>query len=301
MPYGPFQFGSLESGQTFSGVDIIATLRGPDIPGAIAMTNLNTVSYSIHREKAPVRRLGRVYSQGYTRGPRTIAGSMVWINFNKAALWELIRTAPGEESPVHSIMTDQLPPFHMGFTFVNENGLSAFMNLFGIEIVDEGMVLGTDEAYLETTMQYVAEDIDLMYPGDDINEKWDELMRQGIDKQHHEIFNSKEEANQFAAELRGKGIRINVGKIMSGEDKDKWKVYFSLTTGEEMFNVLGPSNKDFVRMMKAAGLLDFDPWGESLDKKDLVYYDAHGNPHYDTTHTYQHYTPPPEHENGDDG
>ena len=88
---------------------------------------------------------------------------------------------------------------------------------------------------------------------------------------------------------------------MGGKYEGKWMAYFSLTTGEQMFNVLGPSNKDFVRMMKAAGLLDFDPWGESLDEKDLVYYDAHGNPHYDTTHTYQHYTPPPEHENGDDG
>ena len=45
---------------------------------AIHLDNISTVSISVHEAKAPVRRLGHMAPVGYTRGIRTIAGSLVF-------------------------------------------------------------------------------------------------------------------------------------------------------------------------------------------------------------------------------
>lgn len=45
----------------------------------ISLDSLATISYSIYEAKSPVRRLGERGVSGYTRGIRTIAGSMVFL------------------------------------------------------------------------------------------------------------------------------------------------------------------------------------------------------------------------------
>jgi len=161
-----------QKGQTFaeqsvySGSDImVIAIYGPEY---IHIGNAHTLSYSIHREKFPVRRLGRTYAAGYTRGSRTIAGSLVFVNFQAAALAELFKHFQYDSQdaalPAYSILTDQLPPFDLILLFMNEAGRMSVMKLIGVEIVDEGGVLGVNEAYPETTMQYLARDISLMQP-----------------------------------------------------------------------------------------------------------------------------------------
>jgi len=160
-----FQNSVFAKNSVYSGSDIlvIAVYNSDYIP----IGNAHTLSYSIHREKFPVRRLGRTYAAGYTRGARTIAGSLVFVNFRAAALAELFKHFQYDSSDAtlpYSILTDQLPPFDLILLFKNESGRMSVMKLIGVEIVDEGGVLGVNEAYPETTMQYVARDISLMQP-----------------------------------------------------------------------------------------------------------------------------------------
>ncbi|MGD9697427.1 hypothetical protein [Acinetobacter sp.] len=149
----------------YSGADTsVFAVYGKD---TVLLGSAQTLSYSIHREKFPVRRLGRTYAQGYTRGPRTIAGSMVFVDFESTALSELFKNFKyNSESPEsglkYDILPDQLPPFDLLVIFYNEAGSISIMRLLGVEIADEGSVLGVNEAYPETTMQYLAHDISLL-------------------------------------------------------------------------------------------------------------------------------------------
>lgn len=284
MPKDNFLFQSSERG-TFSGVDIRASIVVPDtyiplIGPVIELTNVNTVSWSTHRDKVPVRRLGKAYAQGYVRGTRTIAGSMVFVNFNSAALWELIgRHYQNEDSPVHSVMTDQLLPFDMNFTLVNEDGLTAFMSLFGVEIVDEGMVLGTDEAYLETTMQYVAVDMDLLYPGPRLREIWDSVGTEIITVRRNQRFDTLEELNAVLKEIQDNpGLTLQWAnktippyQVSYDEEIEQASAYMKgLTTSAQA--------SKFINMLKAGG---FEGVGSLLADKPAIYYDSAGNPHLD--------------------
>jgi len=276
---------------TFSGVDIKATLAVPmfsntvglpNIPPLINLSNISVVSWSTHRDKVPVRSIGKSYAQAYTHGPRTIAGSMVFINFNKAALWDIINhlVVQTEDSPVHSIMTDQVPPFNMYFMFVNEDGLSAFMSLYDIEIVDEGMVLGTDEAYLETTLQYVAKDIDLLHPGPNMKEAWDSAGSEIVTQEKY--FATEREADDLIA-LVGNGTKVKLISTGSGERADTapWQVTYDMSLSRGYMSGLGAeaNNKRFVQMLNAAGFDQLNSFSQL--NQPIVSYDSAGNPHLD--------------------
>jgi hypothetical protein len=54
------------------------------------------VSYSITREKAPIYTMGSADPRAYSRNKRGIAGSLIWINFDRHALLNLFRKARGK-------------------------------------------------------------------------------------------------------------------------------------------------------------------------------------------------------------
>lgn len=70
---------------SISGVDIKAVI------GGITFGNLQAVSYSITREKAPIYTMGSPEARGFSRGKRGIAGSLVFIMFDSHALLESFR------------------------------------------------------------------------------------------------------------------------------------------------------------------------------------------------------------------
>lgn len=125
---------------------------------------LTTVSYSIHREKFPVRSLGSVYPKTFTRGPRTIAGSLLFVVFNQAVLHELLNPDKSEIEYYNRSTTlpDQIPPFDIIINFANELGSISQLIIYGVEIQDEGQVMSIDNMALENTMRFVARDIDPM-------------------------------------------------------------------------------------------------------------------------------------------
>lgn len=71
---------------SFSGADIIASFAG------IQIGEIQGVSVSISREKAPIYTMGSVNPRAFSRGKRGIAGSLVFIVFDKHALLSAIET-----------------------------------------------------------------------------------------------------------------------------------------------------------------------------------------------------------------
>lgn len=71
---------------TFSGCDIVATFNGKVIG------ELQAITYSISREKAPVYTMGSTEPRSFSRGKRGIAGTLVFTVFNRDALIEEFKT-----------------------------------------------------------------------------------------------------------------------------------------------------------------------------------------------------------------
>ena len=76
-----------QSYNSFSGVDIVATF------GGVLIGELQGVSYSVTREKAPIYTMGSADPRSFSRGKRGIAGTLVFTVFNRNALLETFRSA----------------------------------------------------------------------------------------------------------------------------------------------------------------------------------------------------------------
>ena len=63
---------------------------GDNASTIINLDSLATISYSIYEAKSPVRALGHRAVKGYTKGIRTIAGSMVFLVIEDHPLAELV-------------------------------------------------------------------------------------------------------------------------------------------------------------------------------------------------------------------
>tara|TARA_Y100000310_G_C20695497_1_gene825411 strand:+ start:3073 stop:4302 length:1230 start_codon:yes stop_codon:yes gene_type:complete len=165
--------------RVYSGADVIAFI----VPKAshytntpyIPLKNLGAISYSIHRDKVPVRSLGMSKARSYTLGTRTVAGTLVLLNFDRAALSELILGNDIYGDNIQVSLYDEIPPFDLVLTFSSEHngrtrgGLTkpqsfAVLEIKNVRLIDEGLVTGTEEAYLETTFQYVAETVKYLQP-----------------------------------------------------------------------------------------------------------------------------------------
>jgi hypothetical protein len=179
---------------THAGTDIIATLNG------VVLGNLNGVSFSTTREKAPIYTLGNVDAVAFGRGKRGHAGSMIFTNFDRHALYdvknalkgtaqELTYYAKGTDIPAggRSILlgsqtfegdlgfiqsvnktdanySDQIPPFTITLTGQNEYGSVSVMALLGVEFINEGSGISIDDIVTETQMTFVARAIQTWRP-----------------------------------------------------------------------------------------------------------------------------------------
>ena len=107
----------------------------------VPLDSLATISYSIYEAKSPVRRLGERGVSGYTRGIRTIAGSMIFLVIEEHPLHKLIelqrksknwsrdlnekghsfRTVRKGEGPnVTNFVSTILEPFNIGLFYKTE-------------------------------------------------------------------------------------------------------------------------------------------------------------------------------------
>lgn len=73
---------------SFSGVDMVVTFGGK------ILGELQGISYTIQREKAPIYTMGEADPRSFSRSKRGIAGSMVFVVFDRSALLEAMRDRP---------------------------------------------------------------------------------------------------------------------------------------------------------------------------------------------------------------
>jgi hypothetical protein len=175
-----------------SGCDIIATIDG------IAIGNLNGISFSTTREKAPIYVMGSTDAVSFGRGKRGHAGSLIFTNFDRHALydimegtamsttdkyryyyWKKTQDVPaggrslmlGNRDVVNDFTSllgqelaqcnysDQLPPFTVTLTAMNEYGNRSVLHILGVELINEGSGISIDDIVTETQMTFVARSI----------------------------------------------------------------------------------------------------------------------------------------------
>jgi len=140
-----------------------------ETPTTKTLAELQSISWSVFREKSPVRTLGSVYPRAFTRGPRTIAGTMVFTVFYKHVFHEMLESNHQVyNTGAHDIdqqqntptLPDQLPPMDISLSFANEYGAVSYMGLYGVEFVQDGGTFSIEDILSENVVQYVARDID---------------------------------------------------------------------------------------------------------------------------------------------
>lgn len=144
--------------KTFSGSDAIAFMIFPECK-PILLGSLTTLSHSVYREKKPVPLLGKINTGGYTRGMRSIAGTMVFTLISQHLIEDICEQIPylNEHG---KLKADELPFFDIMIIAANEYGAASQMMIYGAEFFEDGQVLSVQDIYIENTFSFVARDID---------------------------------------------------------------------------------------------------------------------------------------------
>lgn len=148
---------------TFTGIDIkaIASLNS----SVSELDLLLSMSWSVHRGVGAGRTLGKPAPGGRTGGGRTIAGTMIFALTDHHPLTAIIPDDyKGRETEILNspdlwkplVMADEIPPFDVVLTLVNEYGQAAITTFYGVQVADEGGVFGMDNLVTELVIQYTA-------------------------------------------------------------------------------------------------------------------------------------------------
>jgi len=175
---------------SFSGVDMLVTF------GGTLIGELQGISYTVQREKAPVYTMGSADPRSFSRGKRGIAGSLIFMVFDRSALLEAFRDIPfligkterhfgiltdvtipeieisgvdastiGSNSPrtvtldkvlARPLYHDQILPFEVVITAANEYGAFATMRVHGVEILNCGSGMSIDDITTDEACTFIA-------------------------------------------------------------------------------------------------------------------------------------------------
>jgi hypothetical protein len=132
-------------------------------PALRQFAELQTITISSARSVSPIRRIGETHVHKYARGGRTIAGSMIFTNFNRDVFADFYNMHPGDSflnssTPFH---VDQIPEFHVIISAANEYGTFANMALINVTLTNFGTTMSVHDLIVESSYTYVAQ---LMMP-----------------------------------------------------------------------------------------------------------------------------------------
>ena len=138
---------------SFSGSDIICLIAVPQTSSTTAAIEiedrLQTITVTSARSIMPVRRLGETNPIAYTRGSRTIAGSMVFTTGLRDAFLNYFANKSkddGEPISEPTIFVDQIPRFDMVFQGLNEvEGIVSQAILRGVTLTNFGTTFSIDD------------------------------------------------------------------------------------------------------------------------------------------------------------
>jgi len=283
------------SNSSYSGADCTCVLQYND--KLIVLGNLSTISYSILREKAPVRVLGRSHPKGFTAGGRTLAGSMVFTVFDQhplATLMQQINYIRNPSDRYSSPLADQIPPLDMILIFHNEYGHSSIIRLYGVEFTQEGQVHSINDLYTENTMEYYARDIDSMVSFDkmqDFSNMMFDRMTKGTFVDNHlaamldykrrlegQIQNINDTITRIDIEL---GRRMSAGILTMGTAPLLAQGYSKLSTGDAITRRDLQMQKEKQARLKGQLLTELDTINRqiNLHEQNIVGWNAQNSQH----------------------
>ena len=187
---------------SFSGCDIVATFG----PSGTRIGELQGVSFTVVREKAPIFVMGQKDPAGFSRGKRMISGSLVFAVFDRNALLSSLGNegdtkfvASNNENNLKAFRTgqpvgigitlagagaaqtslagyglvdawylDQIPPFNIVLNAVNEYGASITMGLYNVEILNNGSGMSIDDIMIDETMTFTCTNLSPWQPQPEI-------------------------------------------------------------------------------------------------------------------------------------
>lgn len=178
---------------SFSGIDIIPVFDGNPIG------ECQGISYSVSREKAPLYTLGSPNPRSFSRGKRGIAGAVVFLVFDRSALFEsmkensffwgntweqpivqaqssefLVRQSDSavanngdvgsnavevNKTSMQAYYHDQIPPFNVKLIASTERGHGAVMEILGMEILNCGSGVSVDDITTDESCTWIAVNI----------------------------------------------------------------------------------------------------------------------------------------------
>ena len=118
---------------------------------------IQTITVSSTRNVFPIRRLGESHAHKYTRGARTIAGTLVFSVLNQDVMADFYRRHTGEVDTSAPFFVDQIPPFTITAMAENEYGGVASAALVNVHLTNFGQTISVDDIFMESTYSYVAE------------------------------------------------------------------------------------------------------------------------------------------------
>ena len=150
---------------SFSGCDVVVSAQMAPVTtesGTInfdchVLGSLQTISYSTHQDRAPIRAIGNINAIDYVQGQRTIAGTMVFAMFHEHWMTPLLEELENKKCVTNTdIWSDELPALNLTISMANEYGFKSNMVLYGVKFIDDGGVMSINDLYTENTLQYVA-------------------------------------------------------------------------------------------------------------------------------------------------
>ena len=165
----PFASDYMKTYQSFSGYDMVCTIEMPMPKGGTytqVIGELQTITYSIHQEKTPVRCLGDMNAKGYVFGPRTIAGTLIFTVFDRHWTTKMEKEYLADAGVKAHMLADEFPPLNLTISCANEYGHNAVCSIFGVTLVNEGQVMSINDVFTENTYQFYATDVQYLAPVD---------------------------------------------------------------------------------------------------------------------------------------
>ena len=188
---------------SFSGTDCHITAfvppdksANPEAKAYKKFGEITTITMSSHRGVMPVRALGEHWVRDYTRGTRTVAGTLVFSVLEKDVFADLYQLDKREGNSPYPPFIDQIPPFTIGIHALTEFGQEASMFIWGVQLSNWGMAVSTEDLYIECTYSYVAKWVTPFLSGTFINnlEKVRNTILSMTEKKASDLFEPKKAA-----------------------------------------------------------------------------------------------------------
>lgn len=143
---------------SYGGTDMVCSINVPG-KGPVVFGELSQISYSVFREKYPVRTIGRVSMKGYTRGMRVITGIFGFTVFDESIVYRCMEEIREQG---YRMLMDEMPMFDITISMANEFGARSKMSIYGVSTYTEGTVMSVNDLFTQNVYEFYALDIDPM-------------------------------------------------------------------------------------------------------------------------------------------